>query len=437
MKRILIALSLILSLTMVSAQPKNAADAQKAVTKAATAAADAKKAAKPATWISLAKAYIDAYDQPSKNILTGTPQTEVKLFLKDQQVLGTSEKKGAEASYTVDSYADKDLYYNSDGVLEFYLVTKPAVEGDLLGKAVEALEKAKSVDAKGSKTKDINQLMQDIHGKIANEALSEYLGGNFEKAANLFKQAAACAENPILGKVDSLNTYYTALVSNMAGNNGQAIDYYKRCLDLGFYQNGNTFSNLAEVYRSSGDTLACKDVLEKGFVQFPENDGILIGLINLYIDSKDDTGRLFELIHAAQNLNPTNASLFYVEGNVYKQLGDVENAAKLYLKSAEVDPKYTFGPLGLGALYYDKAIELQTKAGEELDDNKYFALIKEMDGYLEKAIDPFEKSFNLTEDNELKSAIAEYLKNIYFRLRDKNPEYEALSKKYEAFLKGE
>lgn len=437
MKRILIALSLILSLTMVSAQPKNAADAQKAVTKAATAAADAKKAAKPATWISLAKAYIDAYDQPSKNILTGTPQTEVKLFLKDQQVLGTSEKKGAEASYTVDSYADKDLYYNSDGVLEFYLVTKPAVEGDLLGKAVEALEKAKSVDAKGSKAKDINQLMQDIHGKIANEALSEYLGGNFEKAANLFKQAAACAENPILGKVDSLNTYYTALVSNMAGNKGQAIDYYKRCLDLGFYQNGNTFSNLAEVYRSSGDTLACKDVLEKGFVQFPENDGILIGLINLYIDSKDDTGRLFELIHAAQNLNPTNASLFYVEGNVYKQLGDVENAAKLYLKSAEVDPKYTFAPLGLGALYYDKAIELQTKAGEELDDNKYFALIKEMDGYLEKAIDPFEKSFNLTEDNELKSAIAEYLKNIYFRLRDKNPEYEALSKKYEAFLKGE
>ena len=34
-------------------------------------------------------------------------------------------------------------------------------------------------------------------------------------------------------------------------------------------------------------------------------------------------------------------------------------------------------------------------------------------------------------------AIAEYLKNIYFRLREKNPDYEALSKKYEAILKGE
>ena len=85
MKRILIALSLILSLTMVSAQPKNAADALKAVNKAEAAAADAKKAAKPATWVSLAKAYIDAYEQPSRNILTGTPQQEVKLFLKEQQ----------------------------------------------------------------------------------------------------------------------------------------------------------------------------------------------------------------------------------------------------------------------------------------------------------------------------------------------------------------
>ena len=437
MKRIFIALSLILSLTMVSAQPKNAADALKAVTKAEAAAADAKKAAKPATWISLAKAYIEAYDQPSKNILTGTPQSEVKLFLKDQQVLGTSQKQGAEGVYTVDSYADKDLYYNTDGILEFFLVTKPAVEGDLLGKAVEALEKAKEVDPKGSKAKDIDQMMTDIHTKLGNEALSEYLAGNFKKAAGLFKTTAACAENPLMGKVDSLNTYYTALVSNMAGEKEQAIDYYKKCIDKGIFQNGNTFSNLAEVYKSSGDTVACKETLEKGFVQFPENDGILIGLINLYIDSKDDTGRLFELIHAAQNLNPTNASLFYVEGNVYKQLGDVENAAKLYEKSSEVDPNYVFGPLGLGALYYDKAIEIQNKASEELDDNKYYALVKELDETLEKAIAPFEKSFELTEDKDLKGAVAEYLKNIYFRLRDKNPEYEALSKKYEAFLKGE
>jgi tetratricopeptide (TPR) repeat protein len=430
-------LSLILSLTIASAQPRNAADALKAVTKAETAAADAKKAAKPATWISLAKAYVDAYDQPSKNILTGTPRQEVKLFLKDQQILGTSEKKGAEAIYSVDSYADKDLYYNPEGILEFFLVTKPTVEGNLLGKAVEALEKAKAVDPKDSKAKDISAMMEDIHGKLANEALSEYLAGNFDKASTLFKKTSECASNPLIGKIDSTNTYYTALVSNMAGNKEQAIEYYKKCLDMGFYQNGFAFSNLAEVYKNMGDKDACKAILEEGFVKFPENSNILIGLINHYIDNQEDTGKLFELLHSAQAIDPKNASLFYVEGNVYKQLGDVENAAKLYEKSSEVDPDYVFGALGLGMLYYDRAIEIQAQASEELDDNKYYALVKELDETLEKAIAPFESSFAKTDDVELKNAVAEYLKNIYFRLRDKNPEYEALSKKYEAFLKGE
>jgi len=437
MKRILIALSLILSLTMASAQPKDAAAALKAVNKAESAAADAKKAAKPATWISLAKAYVDAYDQPSKNILTGTPQQEVKIFLKEQQILGTSEKKGAEAVYSVDSYPDKDLYYNDGGILEFFLVTKPAVEGDLLGKAIDALGKAKAVDPKDSKLKDITAMMEDIHGKLSNEALSEYLAGNYEKAANLFKKTTECAANPILNKVDSTNTYYTALVSNMAGNKEQAVEYYKKCLDMGYYQNGYAYSNLAETYRTMEDMEASKAVLEEGFVKFPENSNILIGLINQYMENKDDTGKLFELMHAAQALDPKNASLFYVEGNVYKELGDFENAAKLYQKATEIDPSYVFGPLGLGVLYYDQAIDLQTKASEELDDNKYFALVQQMDETLAKAIDPFEKAFASTEDTELKGAVAEYLKNIYFRLRDKNPEYEALSKKYESFIKGE
>ena len=172
-------------------------------------------------------------------------------------------------------------------------------------------------------------------------------------------------------------------------------------------------------------------------MKFPENSNILIGLINHYIDNQEDTGKLFELLHSAQEIDPKNASLFYVDGNVYKQLGDVENAAKLYTKAGEVDPNYVFGPLGLGILYYDRAIEIQTKASEELDDNKYYALVKELDETLEKAIAPFEAAFAKTQDKELQGAVAEYLKNIYFRLRDKNPEYEALSKKYEAFLKGE
>ena len=437
MKRILLAVSLILSITAVSAQPKSAADAAKAIEKAKTASQDAKKAAKPATWINLAKAYLEAYEQPTKNLLVNTPQMEVKLFLKDQKVLGSEEFKGPESVYTVDHYADKDLYYNQNGILEMWKVTKPAVEGDLLGEALNCISKAASVDPKGSKAKDLAEMVENIHGKLNNDALSSYLIGDFPAAAKLFEQTVDSYANPVVGKIDSLNTYYTAMVSNMAGDKDNSIKFYNKCIDMGFYQEGNTFSNLAAIYKDAGDIETCKATLEKGFAAYPQSQGILVGLINLYRESGEDNSKLFDLLHTAQKNEPTNASLFYVEGEIYKQLGDIDNAVKYYEKSVEANPTYVFGKLGQGILFYENAVKIQDEAANEFDDAKYMALLEKIDESLAKAIDPFEQAFTMTDDNEVKTAVAEYLKNIYFRLREKNESYAALFEKYNNFLKGE
>lgn len=437
MKRILLAVSLILSITAVSAQPKTAADAQKAIEKAKTAAQDAKKAAKPATWINLAKAYVEAYDQPTKNLLVNTPQMEVKLFLKDQKILGTEEVKGTESSYTVDHYADKDLYYNENGILEMWKVTKPAAEGDLLGEALNCIEKAASVDPKGSKKKDLQEMVENIHGKLNNEALANYLIGDFPSAAKLFQKTVDSYASPVTGKIDSLNTYYSAMVANMAGDTESAIKNYNKCIDMGFFQEGNVFSNLADIYKNAGDMEKRKETLEKGFSSYPQSQGILVGLINLYRESGSDNTTLFDLLHTAQANEPTNASLFYVEGDIYKQLGDVEKAAEFYGKSVEVNPDYVYGPLGQGILYYENAVKIQDEAANEFDDAKYMALVEKIDESLTNAIEPFERAFSMTEDKEIKMAVAEYLKNIYFRLREKNEGYAASFEKYNNFLKGE
>lgn len=434
MKRILIVLALVLSVTLAGAQPKNAADAKKAVDKALANSQNVKKAAKPATWISLAEAYINAYEVPTRNLLINTPQMDVKLFLKDQKVLNTEVRKGAEGDYTVDIYADKDLYYNADGILEFWLITKPALEGDLLQNAMDALFKASEVDAKGSSKSKIAEKLDYIHGKLNNEALYTYLSGDYKVAAKLFEQSLVAYNNPIVNKLDSLNFYYTAMVANMAGDTQTAIKYYKECIGMKYFQDGNVFSNLAEIYKQAGDTTTCKSVLEDGFTQYPQSQGILVGLINLYRETGDDPQKMFDLLHIAQENEPTNASLYYVEGEVYKNLNDIENAAKLFSKATEIDPTYVYGVLGVGILYYDHAVDIQNEAANELDDAKYMALVKDFEETLEKAIEPFEKSFTITEDPELKRAVAEYLKNIYFRFREKNPEYKAAYEKYNNFL---
>ena len=431
MKKITIALLLILSVTMAGAQPKSAADAQKAIDKALAASQDAKKAAKPATWISLADAYVAAYDMPSANLMQNSSQMEIKLLLKGQQILGTSTVKGTEGPLTVDSYADKDLYYNEAGALQFWIVTKPVMEGDMLAKAVDALKEA---SAKGAKAKDVVERLESIHGKYNTDAFAYYLKGDMAKAAELFEKTSAVYEIPAVGKIDSLMIYYTGMVATFAGNNELALKSYKRCASIGFYQDGNVFSNMADIYKKMGDPEAQKAILEEGFMAYPQSQGILIGLINLYRERGDDPQKLFDLLHQAQANEPGNASLFYVEGDIYKQMGETDKAVEMYNKSSQVDPKYVFGYLGIGMMYYEQAIAIQEKANEEFDDAKYMALVADMETALANAIEPFETAFEKSGDVQIKVAVAEYLKNIYFRLRDKDASYPEKNEKYKSYF---
>jgi len=435
MKRVFFAISMMLAVTTLFAQPKTAADAQKAIDKAVAASADAKKAVKPATWIALGDAYVAAYEQPVNNILVGTPQQELKLILKDQKVLKSEVKKFVNTTYVVDSYADKDLFYGDRGALDFYIITKPAVEGDLLGQAQAAYEKAFELDVKGSKAKDVNTKMTKLHDLMVNEALGYYFTAQYAPSSKAFIQAVKCSESKALANVDTLNTYHAALVSGFAGDNQKAIEYYGKCIDMKFYQDGNVFSNLSNIYMAAGDTITGKKVLEEGFAKYPQSQGVLVGLINLYRTTNEDPQKLFDLLHSAQANEPNNASLYYVEGDIYKTLGDRANAEKLFYKSTEIDPKYVYGTLSVGVMYYDYAVELQTKASEEMNDAKWQELNNQFEAALESAIAPFEKSFTMTEDTEIKTAIAEYLKNIYFRFRTKSEEYMNNYNKYNDFLK--
>ncbi len=435
MKKILLFLALTLPVLAV-AQPKNSEEAKNAIEKALSDSKNEKKALKASTWVSLSDAYLNAYDVPTLNLLPNTPQTEVKLFLKGQQVISNETRKGTEGEYSVDVYADKDLYYNHDGILEFWVITKPVVE-NALQSSMDALLKANALETKDAKKKEYVVKAETIHQKFYNEALSCYLMGDTKDASYLFEETAKSANNKILNKVDSSSLYYTALMAGISGEKERAIEFYKKCIGIGFTSQGSVYSNLAEEYKQMGDTLSCKETLEKGFAENPESQGILVGLINYYITSGDEPVKLFDLLHAAQENEPTNASLYYVEGDVYKKLGNTEKAIEFFKKSTEIDPSYVFGTLNIGILYYEQAVDLQSAASEELDDTKYNKLMEQFEASLEKAIEPFEEAFNMTNDNELKIAVAEYLKNIYFRFRSKGPDYQASYEKYNKFITGE
>lgn len=435
MKKLLISLAMLLFVAQVGAQTKAAADALKNLEKAKAETENPKKSGNPASWVKLASAYVDCYDAPIKAVRMNASQMEVKMLLKDQQILSSEKKEVEGRIFDVDSYSDKDLYYDENGTLVAWVIKEPTLKGaDPLDEAYKALLKAAELDTKNAQAKPIADQLKNIRSSYVNEGLSAYSVGNNKAAADNFETSLTIAAHPLINIVDNDVIYYTAFTASLAGDNNRAIKYFEKTIETGNEQDGDVYAPLAENYKIAGDVAKAKETLAAGFAKYPTNQRILVSLINLYLESNEDPSEVLNLIKVAEENEPTNASLIYAEGNVYKNLGDLDNAIAAYKRAEEVDPKYLFAPFTLGTTYYEKAFDLQQKAAEEMDDAKYNELIKQLEESLESCIAPFERAFNLSDDVEIKLAAAEYLKNAYFRFREKSADYQAGFEKYSKFV---
>ena len=438
------ALAVLLAVQVADAQVKTPEAVKKAVASAEAASQDAKKATKVATWLKLANSYMDAYNAPQGAAWLGATKTELQLVMTNEKPVSVETVTLGGESYTKEVYADKDFYFNANGQLVMIVVTKPIL-ADALEGARAAFEKAAEVDAKQSKLKDINAGLEGIAKKYLDEGMNQYTLGDYAGASVLFEKSAAAAATKPLAKVDTTALYNAGFTAWMVKDYPRAKALFEKCLAVGYYyEGGEVFAKLADIYTNQGDKTASRDILEQGFQKFPQSQSILIGLINYYLTNNEDPNRLFELISLAKKNEPNNASLYYVEGNIYVELrkadpekGDeyIAKAVEAYDACSGIDPNYEFGYIGKGIMYYNLAIELQEKAAAELDDAKWVKLNKQFAEALKNALDPFEKAYATSKDDGIRVNVAEYLKNIYYRFYSDGPEYEAGYNKYNEVVK--
>ena len=435
MKKILIALAVLLAVQVADAQVKSVDAAKKAVETAEADAQNPKKNVKVATWLKLATTYMDAYEAPAGNVLVNSPRVQVQIMLGNERPSASEVVTVDGINFKKEVYSTKNLYFDETDVLRIIEITKPVYE-DALASALNAYVKAYEVDTKKSKLNDIKAGIQKVAEKYFNDGMNQYSIGDLKKAAALVAKSAAAAETAPNSVVDTTALYNAGFIYWAASDFESAKTYFEKCLANNYYyENGETYAKLGDVYFKLGDNAKGVQTLETGFVKFPQSQSILIGLINYYLESGENTDRLFELIGEAKKNEPNNVSLYYVEGNIHKQLGNREKAIAAYKECAVVDPNYDFGYHGLGVYYYDIAVQLSEEAAQELDDTKYQALVKEYEQYLLDAIEPFEKAFEITANPQVKLNCAEYLKQIYYRFSSVEDKYMEGYKKYNDYVK--
>ena len=431
MKRILIALAVLLTVQVADAQmTKTPEAAKKAVESAKVAAENPKKAGKFVTWLKLASAYMDAYNAPTGNLFLNTPRVQLEQMMAIKKPLAVEQVEIEGAPYMKEDHGDKYLYFDAQGVLRIIEVTKPVCE-DALGLALEAYAKAAELDLKGAKTKDIKTAIEMIGAKYFEEGMNKYSFNDMAKAAELVGKAADAVQTAPLSKVDNTYTYYAGYIYMSAGNYEQAKKYFDKCIEVEYYaEEGNLFPALADVYMKLGDEEAGVATLKKGFELFPENANLLVGLINYYLPKEGGEADLLDLIAKAKQAMPDNASIYRVEGDIYKRLADYEKAEASYMAAIAMAPDSPDAYIALGGYYIDRGNEYFNKGQETFDQKEYDALMAQYDEMCIASLEPLEKAYSLMPESDFKKNIAATIKQVCFVLRNKDAKF---MEKYEYY----
>ncbi len=433
MKKIIIALAVLCCVQFADAQVKSAADLRKNVEAAEAVVTNPKKADNVAAWIKIGDAYLNAYTNPLGAGWRGASRQELVLVLGNEKPQSSEYVEVGGATYVKDVYATRNYYYDENDILSIIEVTQPVYE-DALDRALAAYQTAYEKDEKGSKSKDIAAGIGNVESKYLDLGINQYMFGDPKSASEYFGKAAAASQLPPYSKIDSLAVYNAGFTATAAGDYERAKGYFQNAIEIGYYENGEAYAKLGDALTNLGETDKAKEVLSEGFAKFPQNQAVLIGLINYYVTTGQDPDQLFALLDQAKANEPNNASLYYVEGDIHKQLGEKDAAIAAYAKASQINPEYEFGYIGIGILYYNEAIDIQEEASNEMDDNKYNELVKAFENTLLSAAEPFEKAFEITKSNEIKVNLAEYLRNIYYRFREKDEKYNAGYEKYNSIV---
>ncbi len=401
---------------------KPAAEMQKNVDKALEATKDAKKGAKPATWMKLAEAYMAAYNNPVTNITMGIDKATFQMMNKEKP-LSVSNVTIEGQPFEKMEFSNVDVYFNPAGLLAIINVTHPSIEGDALCEAAKAYTKAYEL---GEKAEKVDPKLQEIANKYYEDAYSAYQLSNMAKASDLFKGAADVSMMAPCSAPNYDAAYNAAFTAVAAQNYDRAEEYFNLCLKNGYTSDGNIYANLSQCALAKADTLAAKNYLATGLTQFPENESVLTSLINLYLQTNEDPEKIVELLDEAKKVMPDNPSLYYVEGNIYVGVKNYDKAVAAYDKALEIQPAYDFAYYGKGNVALKKAEDLiaERDALDVREWKKYDELNEQVTEVYKGAVEPFEKCYEVSQNEAVKASAADFLKRLCFTLRNVDPQYQ-------------
>ena len=297
------------------------------------------------------------------------------------------------------------------------------LDSDPLTKAWDAFQEVIKLDEKKHFTKKLKPQYKNLIIDYTNKAIEYYNAEKFAEAVGAFEKVLALENNDIVTEgqaatVDTMVIYNTAIAAQRASMYDVAEKYCRETLKLN-YEPAKTYAILSNVLKTKGDREGALKVLQEGFEKYPENEYMLIELINYYLLGSEPE-KAEQYLDAAIKQNPENASYYEAKGSLYDKINEPEKAEAMYRKTLELKPDDFVAQYSLGNIELNKVNDLLKKVQDIQDIKKYNAGLETVYTEFAKVIPYFEKARKLRPKDKNSLII---LKELYFRLRDKDAKY--------------
>lgn len=409
-----------------------------ALTKLDADSEDPKKGVKASTWLKRADAYYNSTKDPVKSIYVGAPMSAIKTTYGKERKMEKVTIGGRELEAWTYNFA---IIYAVDSRVTAWKVTREVKRGAMrtamtsYAKAAEidpaALAKAeKGLDKINDHYRELGNVLgsiQDYTGAAvayleANRAMTSinkknndanllYLAGylylvdgaknqkSYAQAERNLNAALRAGYNKIEAQDDSVP----------AEEKGKIYHYI-------YYSIINGAAELNEKRLTS-----IKNLMLKAVKEYPNNEDVMTDLMNLYtkypeLGSPDE---VLTMIEKALVQNPDNISVWYSRGRVYATMNNYDECIKSFEQVVRLDPEGFNGYFYQGLFYTSKADEYNEVMRDKTykKQAEYDADFKTLCDKYKEALPFLEKAISINPEDE---TTLEYLKSIYFRLREES-----------------
>lgn len=441
MKKLILALSAAALLGMAAqAQDFNKEALLQKIAKNEAAAADAKKSTKAATWINLAKSYIDAAIEPTKGLYLsdgGDALLDIQVMAMYGEPKSVQEIVLDTTPLTAMNY-DYVTVYSLNSQVTGWKQTADVVDG-AVEKALSALDKAYELDPK--QAPKIREQLVRIDNFCAEQGNALNGLQEYKLASQAYETSFRAEMNPAFGKPDLTRLYYAGMLATVGGAADHELfkrgeELLTKAQEMGFDDEaGQIYYFLYHCYYGQrtddpANVMKAKDTLLEGLSKYPNNQELLTSLVNLY-STEEGIGDPSELVAMVDNTiakDPKNIELWFGRAQLFVELKNYDEAIASLEKAIEIDPESY--PANFYTGYY---LIMKADALNEEANAKQYTSIEESNADQEKILSvyaeaiPFmEKAYEI--DNTQVDPVA-LLRALTFRLRDR----EGMMEKYQKY----